>query len=83
MVFSEVWPMSNHSTSHNTLYLGLLVATYVSLRLPGQGACPERCGVLVLLRLALVLQGWHEVEHVFKLAQYLQFGPTAPAVSSA
>ena len=57
--------------AYNTLYLGLLVATYLLLGLHHDG--PRRHGRLIfgLLTFALVFQSWHEVEHVFKLAQYV------------
>lgn len=59
---------------YNSLYLGLLVATYLLLGLHRDG--PRRHGALVfgLLTFALAFQGWHEVEHVFKLAQYFALG---------
>lgn len=54
----------------NSLYLGLLVATYFLLGLDEEG--PRRHGRLVfgLLTFALAFQVWHEVEHAFKLEQY-------------
>ena len=60
--------------AYNSLYLGLLTATYVLLGLQREGA--RRYGRLVfgLFTFALVFQSWHEVEHVFKIAQYLTLG---------
>ena len=59
---------------YNTLYLGMLAYTYVRLGLPREGA--RRYGSMVFggLTFALVFQSWHEVEHVFKLAQYFALG---------
>ncbi len=60
--------------AYNSIYLGLLAATYLLLGLHRDGA--RRYGRLVfgLLTFALVFQSWHEVEHVFKIAQYLTLG---------
>jgi hypothetical protein len=60
--------------AYNTLYLALLVAIYLLLGLHRDG--PRDHGRLVcgLLTFALVFQSWHEVEHVFKLAQYFALG---------
>jgi hypothetical protein len=60
--------------AYNTLYLGLLVATFVLLGLHRDGA--RRYGRLVfgLMAFALVFQTWHEIEHIFKLAQFFALG---------
>jgi hypothetical protein len=62
--------------AYNSLYLGLLVATFVLLGLHREGA--RRHGRLVfgLLAFALVFQSWHEVEHLLKLGQYVALGGT-------
>lgn len=60
--------------AYNTLYLGLLVATYVLLGLHHDGARQYGTLVFGLLTFAVVFQSWHEVEHVFKLAQFFALG---------
>jgi hypothetical protein len=59
---------------YNSLYLGMLASTYILLGLPRERA--RRYGPIVFggLMLALVFQSWHEVEHLFKLAQYFALG---------
>lgn len=59
---------------YNTLYLALLVAVFVMLGLHRDG--PNEHGALVagLVTFALSFQMWHELEHVFKLVQYLVLG---------
>lgn len=59
--------------AYNTVYLALLAATFVLLGLPKNAA---RLGTIVSgsLTFALVFQSWHEVEHVFKIAQYFALG---------
>lgn len=60
--------------AYNSLYLALLVAVFVSLGLHRHG--PSEHGPLVagLVTFALAFQMWHELEHVFKLVQYVGLG---------
>lgn len=57
--------------AYNSLYLALLVSVFVMLGLQRDG--PSERGPLVagLVTFALAFQMWHELEHVFKLVQYL------------
>lgn len=59
---------------YNTLYLGLLVVTFLLLGLVRDGSRSYGSVVWGSLAFAVLFQTWHEVEHVFKLAQYLDFG---------
>lgn len=60
--------------AYNTFYLGLLVWTYVPLGLHRDGPGPEGRLGTGLLTFALSFQMWHELEHVFKLVQYVALG---------
>jgi hypothetical protein len=57
---------------YNVAYLALLAGPYVLLGLHRHG--PRRVGqaVVALLTFALVFQGFHVLEHVAKMVQYLQ-----------
>jgi len=59
---------------YNVGYLGLLVVTYLTLGLRRDG--PSRVGrsAFVLLTFTLAFQGFHVLEHVFKMVQYFQLG---------
>lgn len=57
---------------YNTLFLVLLAAVYLRLGLDTDGPRVHGRAVFGLLTFALAFQVWHEVEHVFKLAQYLE-----------
>lgn len=59
---------------YNTGYLALLVAVYVLLRLHRDAGRVYGRLVFGALTFALVFQSWHEVEHLFKIAQYLRLG---------
>jgi hypothetical protein len=59
---------------YNSGYLLLLAATYVGLGLSRDGAARRGGLVYGLTSFALVFQSWHEIEHVFKLAQYFELG---------
>lgn len=59
---------------YNTAYLGLLVAVYALLGLHREAPSEDGRRVSGLLAFALVFQVWHELEHVFKLAQYATLG---------
>ena len=56
---------------YNSLYLGLLVAVFALLGLHRDE--PTEHGRLVagLVTFALAFQMWHELEHVFKITQYV------------
>lgn len=60
--------------AYNSLYLALLLAVFVLLGLHRDG--PGEHGALVggLVTFAVAFQMWHELEHVFKLVQYLALG---------
>lgn len=58
--------------AYNTLFLVLLAAVYLRLDLDVDGPRIHGQGVFRLLTFAVAFQVWHEVEHVFKLAQYLE-----------
>jgi hypothetical protein len=59
---------------YNTVFLALLIATYVLLGLH-QGTRREFGSlVFVLLTFAVVWQTWHELEHIVKLYQYYTLG---------
>lgn len=60
--------------AYNTLYLGLLIAVFMLLGLHEDE--PRAVGPLVtaLVTFALAFQMWHELEHVFKLVQYVALG---------
>lgn len=60
--------------AYNTLYLALLLVVYVQLGLHGPGPSPYGRLVTGLLTFALAFQMWHELEHVFKLVQYVALG---------
>jgi hypothetical protein len=55
---------------YNSLYLGLLLAVFVLLGLHRDGASEHGRLVAGLVTFALAFQMWHELEHVFKIAQY-------------
>ena len=59
---------------YNVAYLALLAALYMLLGLHRHG--PRRVGqaAFALVTFALVFQGFHVVEHVAKMVQYLQLG---------
>ncbi len=59
---------------YNSLYLALLAAVFLLLGLHREG--PSEHGRLVagLVTFAAAFQMWHELEHVFKLTQYLALG---------
>jgi len=57
---------------YNTLFLVLLAAVYLRLDLDTDGPRVHGRAVFGLLTFALAFQVWHEIEHVFKLAQYLE-----------
>lgn len=56
---------------YNSLYLGLLIAVFMLLDLHRDGPSPHGAPVAGLITFALAFQMWHELEHVFKLTQYL------------
>jgi hypothetical protein len=59
---------------YNTVFLALLIATYVLLGL-NRGTRREFGSlVFVLLTFAVVWQTWHELEHIVKLYQYYTLG---------
>lgn len=58
--------------AYNTLFLALLAAVYFRLDLDTDGPRIHGPAVFGLLTFALAFQVWHEIEHVFKLAQYLE-----------
>lgn len=60
--------------AYNSMYLALLIAVFVLLGLHRDG--PSEHGALVagLMTFALAFQLWHELEHVFKLVQYVVLG---------
>jgi hypothetical protein len=60
--------------AYNSIFLALLIATYVLLGLHREG--PRRVGAapFALLTFALVAQSWHELEHVAKIVEYIQLG---------
>lgn len=60
--------------AYNTFYLGLLVWTYLLLGLHRDGPSPKGRLVTGLLTFALAFQMWHELEHVFKLTQFVALG---------
>jgi len=60
--------------AYNTMYLALLAIVYVRLGLLGSGPSPHGRLVTGLLTFALAFQMWHELEHVFKLVQYVALG---------
>lgn len=57
---------------YNTLFLALLAAVYLRLDLDTDGPRIHGRAVFGLLTFALAFQVWHLIEHVFKLAQYLE-----------
>jgi hypothetical protein len=60
---------------YNTVFLGLIIATYWLLGMQRPEARKEY-GTLAfsLLTFALVWQSWHELEHVVKMVQWYQLG---------
>lgn len=60
--------------AYNTTYLALLVTVYVLLGLHREGLHPYGRLVAGLLTFALAFQMWHELEHVFKVVQYVALG---------
>src|SRR5437870_485692 len=60
--------------AYNTLFLGLLVATYLLLGLHRGGRQEFGTLVFALMTFAVVWQSWHELEHIVKMVQYLQLG---------
>lgn len=61
--------------AYNTGFLALLVASYVALDLHRvRGRLQQPRSVVILLTLAVLLQSWHEVEHIAKLGQFLALG---------
>jgi len=69
--FADIEPLH---FAYNTIYLALLVNVYVRLGLHRPG--PSAYGRLMtgLLTFALAFQMWHELEHVFKVVQYVALG---------
>ncbi len=60
--------------AYNSLYLALLVAVYVLLGLHREGPSDHGGLVVGLVSVALAVQMWHELEHVFKMVQYFVLG---------
>lgn len=60
--------------AYNLGYLALLIAVYLLLGLARDGANRVGRPVYVLLTFTLAFQGFHVLEHVVKMAQYLQMG---------
>jgi hypothetical protein len=58
--------------AYNSIFLTLLVATYLLLGLHRDGARRHGALVFALLTFALVAQSWHELEHVAKIVEYFQ-----------
>lgn len=56
---------------YNSLYLGLLIAVFALLGLHRDRQSEHGRLVANLVTFALAFQMWHELEHVFKLTQYL------------
>lgn len=56
---------------YNSLYLSLLVSVFVLLGLHRDGASAHGRLIAGSVTFALAFQMWHELEHVFKLTQYL------------
>ena len=69
--FTDIEPLH---LAYNTIYLALLATVYVRLGLHRPG--PNAYGRLItgLLTFALAFQMWHELEHVFKVVQYVALG---------
>jgi hypothetical protein len=59
---------------YNAGYLGLLGVTYLMLGLHRDGAARVGRPAFALLTFTLMFQGFHVVEHVFKMIQYVQLG---------
>jgi hypothetical protein len=60
--------------TYNSLYLGLLVWVFVLLGLHCDGSSEHGRLVAGLLTFAVAFQMWHELEHAFKLVQYVALG---------
>ncbi|MBI2324857.1 MAG: hypothetical protein HYY42_02450 [Chloroflexi bacterium] len=60
--------------AYNSLYLALLVSVFVLLGLHHDGPSPHGTLVGALVTFSLAFQMWHELEHVFKLVQYVALG---------
>jgi hypothetical protein len=60
--------------AYNSIFLTLLIGTYLVLGLHREHA--RRVGIRVfgLLTFAVVAQTWHEAEHVAKIVEYFQLG---------
>ena len=69
--FADIEPVH---VAYNTMYLALLVVVYARLGLFGPGPSPVGRLVIGLLTFALAFQMWHELEHVFKMVQYVALG---------
>ena len=69
--FADIEPLH---FAYNTIYLALIATVYVRLGLHRPG--PSAYGRLItgLLTFALAFQMWHELEHVFKVVQYVALG---------
>jgi hypothetical protein len=57
--------------AYNSLYLALLVSVFALLGLHRDGPSEHGPVVAGLLTFALAFQMWHELEHVFKLVQFV------------
>ena len=60
--------------AYNAAYLALLVAVYLLLGLQRDGSRRVGRGVYALLTFTVLFQGFHVLEHIVKLVQYLQLG---------
>jgi hypothetical protein len=60
--------------AYNSLYLAFLISVFLLLRLYRDGPSPHGRLVAGLVTFALAFQMWHELEHVFKLVQYVALG---------
>jgi len=59
---------------YNTVFLALLVATYLLLGMDRGGRKEFGTLAFTLLTFAVVWQSWHEVEHIVKMVQWYSLG---------
>jgi hypothetical protein len=60
--------------AYNSIFLTMLVGTYLALGLHRAGARRMGIQVFALLTFAVIAQSWHEAEHVAKIVEYFQLG---------
>lgn len=73
-VLGSIFDIEPVHLAYNFLVLGLLAATFLLLGFHRDGAKRYGAAAFGLLTLALLWQGWHGIEHIAKILQYLQLG---------